>query len=48
MHEYTADKIIQEGERNKKLYDSASGRHQEFSMGETVLVITDAFSKLNR
>ena len=34
----TADKIDQESERNKKLYDSASGKHQEFSLGEMVYV----------
>ncbi len=35
VYEYTADKINQEGERNKRLYDSASGKHQELALGET-------------
>ncbi len=34
-------RINQEGERNKKLYDSASGKHHEFSLGETVYVRLD-------
>ncbi len=44
----TADKIDQESERNKKLYDSASGKHQEFSLGETVYVQLDrqSFAKV--
>ena len=33
VYAYTADKINQEGKRNKRLYDSASGEHQEFSSG---------------
>ena len=41
IYAYTADKINQEGERNKKLLDSASGKHQEFSLGETVYVRLD-------
>ncbi len=48
VYAYTADKINQEGERNKRLYDSASGRHQEFSLGETVYVRLDhqSFAKV--
>ena len=41
VYAYTADKINQEGERNKKLYDSASGKHHEFSLEETVYVCLD-------
>ncbi len=48
VYVYTADKINQEGERNKKLYDSAFGRHQEFLLGETVYVRLDrqSFAKV--
>ncbi len=48
VYAYTADKINQEGERNKRLYDSASGKHQEFSLGETVYVQLDrqSFAKV--
>ena len=48
VYAYAADKINQEGERNKRLYDSASGKHQEFSLGETVYVRHDrqSFAKV--
>ena len=48
VYVYTADKINQEGERNKRLYDSASGKHQEFSLGEMVYVRLDrqSFAKV--
>ncbi len=48
VYEYTASKINQEGERNKRLYDSASGKHQEFELGETVYVQLDrqSFAKV--
>ncbi len=43
VYAYTADKINQEGERNKKLYDSASSKHQEFFLGgDGVCVIRSA------
>ncbi len=50
VYAYTADKINQEGQRNKKLYDSASRKHQEFSLGETVYVRLDrqSFAKVNK
>ncbi len=41
IYKYTADKINQEGEHNKRPYDSASGKHQEFALGETVYVTLD-------
>ncbi len=48
VYEYMADRINQEAERNKRLYDSASGRHQEFALGETVYVRLDrqSFTKV--
>ena len=48
VYAYTADKINQEGEQNKKLYDSASDRYQDFSLGETVYVHLDrqSFAKV--
>ncbi len=48
VYAYMADKINQEGERNKRLYDLASGRHQEFSLGEMVYVRLDrqSFAKV--
>ncbi len=48
VYAYTADKINQEGKRNKKLYDLASGKHQEFSLGGTVYVRLDrqSFAKV--
>ena len=48
VYEYTASKINEEGARNKRLYDSASGRHQEFELGETVYVRLDrqSFAKV--
>ncbi len=48
VYAYAADKINQEGERNKRLYDSASAKHQEFSLGETVYVRLDrqSFAKV--
>ncbi len=48
VYAYTADKINRESERNQKLYDSASGKHQEFSLGETVYVRLDrqSFTKV--
>ncbi len=42
VYAYTADKINQEGERNKKLYNSASGKHHKFSLGETVCATRSA------
>ncbi len=47
VYAYTADKINQEGERNKKLYDSASGKHHEFLLGEKVYVRLDRQSFAN-
>ncbi len=41
VYMYMADKKNQEGERNKRLYDSASGKHQEFLLGEMVYVQLD-------
>ena len=41
VYQYMADKINQERERNKKLCDSASGKHHKFSVRETVYVRLD-------
>ena len=48
VYEYTAGKINRESECNKRLYDSASGRHLEFVLGETVYVRLDrqSFAKV--
>ncbi len=48
VYEHMADRINQEAERSKRLYDSASGRHQEFALGETVYVRLDrqSFTKV--
>ena len=50
VYEYTADKTNTEGKRNKRLYDSTSGKHQEFALGETVYIMLDrhSFAKVKK
>ncbi len=38
VYEYSAEMINQEVERNKRMYHSASSKHQEFALGEIVYV----------